>query len=154
MAERNSAYQRMDRDTYVTPGWVYEALISVEPWAAGAWDCAPCNASFDFLAILVPCQWKIATNPPYKLAEKFVRHALKLTEDDGGKVAMLLPHAWDTAKSRRDLFEQEPFKIKYVLTKRIRWGNLEQKAAGPSMNHAWFVWDWKYSGPPMMGWLP
>ena len=55
---------------------------------------------------------------------------------------MLLPHAWDTAKGRVDLWSY-PFLTKVVLTQRIRWENLEQKAAGPSMNHAWYVWDWQ-----------
>jgi len=29
-----------------------------------------------------------------------------------------------------------------VLTTRIRWVNLPQMEAGPSGNHAWFLWDW------------
>ena len=67
---------------------------------------------------------------------------------------MLLPMNFDAAKGRRDLFAENPaFKAKYVLTKRIRWENLEQKAAGPSSNHAWYVWDRSHSGPPTMGWL-
>ena len=78
----------------------------------------------------------IATNPPYgKLAEKIIRHALKLTEATGGKVAMLLPHAWDCAKGRVDLFENPPFKCKLTLLQRIRWANLEHTAS-PSSNHA------------------
>ena len=87
----------------------------------------------------------IVTNPPYSngLAEKFVRHALKLTDPVNGKVAMLLPLAWDSAKTRRDLFAEHPaFKAKYTLTRRIRWENLKQKKNGPSQNHAWYVWDW------------
>jgi hypothetical protein len=147
MAERNSEYARMDGDTYVTPKWVYEALYAVEPWAVDAFDCAPVNADFDFLKY----DWKapaIATNPPYKLAEAFCRHALRVSL----KVAMLLPHAFDTAKGRVDLWGA-PFKAKYTLTKRIRWENLEQKKNGPSMNHAWFVWDQTYEGKPFMGHL-
>jgi hypothetical protein len=106
----------------------------------------------------------IITNPPYShgLAGKFVRHALELTfpehftdTSECGKVAMLLPLAWDSAKGRRDLFKDHPaFKAKYILTKRIRWENLEQKKNGPSQNHAWYVWDWKHSGPPTLGYLP
>jgi hypothetical protein len=41
----------------------------------------------------------LATNPPYgRLAEKIVRHALKLTQPKAGKVAMLLPMQWDAAQ--------------------------------------------------------
>jgi hypothetical protein len=150
---RHSEYERIANDLYVTPRWVYEALYEVEPWAKGAWDCAPVNSEFDFLDesragdMIMP---GIATNPPFSLAEQFCCRACCVAK----QVAMLLPYAFDAAKSRRYLFETPPFKIRYNLTKRIRWENLEQKKAGPSQNHAWYVWDWNYSGPPMVGWLP
>ena len=93
----------------------------------------------------------IITNPPYgaggRLAEKFVRRALDLMKPVDGRVIMLLPVDWDSAKTRQDLFEDFPGRVsKVVLTSRIRWTNLKQKKAGPSQNHAWFVWDWKCIG--------
>jgi hypothetical protein len=72
MPERHSGLERMPADTYVTPQWVYEALYAVEPWARAAWDCAPIDADFDFLA----CSGEgksIATNPPYNLAVEFTQ---------------------------------------------------------------------------------
>lgn len=152
MSQRNSEYARIPGDLYVTPKWVWEALYEVEPWARQAWDCAPINATFDFLEGVEP-RTAIATNPPFKLAEEFCWRAINRTRPFRGKVAMLLPHAFDAAKTRVGLFNH-PFKIKYTITKRIRWDNLEQKKAGPSLNHAWYVWDYDYSGPPLMGWLP
>jgi hypothetical protein len=154
MSQRHSEYDRIAHDTYVTPAWCWRALQSVEPWAHDAWDCCPANATFDFLAMETsPTPW-IATNPSYgRAAEPIVRHALKLTQPRAGHVAMLLPHAWDTAKGRTDLFQTLPFKTKITLTQRIRWTNLPQKAAGPSTNHAWFVWDWDYMGAPTAQWM-
>ncbi len=155
MSQRNSEYARVAGDTYVTPQWVWDALFSVEPWAKTAWDCCPTDANFDFCNTKYNWGTGIATNPPYgRLAEPIIRHAIKLSRQVTGKVAMLLPHAFDTAKTRRDLFEQPPFKTKFAITKRIRWENLEQKKAGPSQNHAWFVWDWSFVGKPTLGWLP
>ena len=154
MAQRNSEYERIDGDLYVTPSWVFDALLSVEAFPSGRFDAAPVNPTFNFLSEVAEPKSAIVTNPPFSLAERFVRRSLELTELKRGKVAMLLPLAWDAAKTRRDLFERAPFKTKYTITKRIRWENLEQKKAGPSMNHAWFVWDWNHSGPPTMGWLP
>ena len=153
MGERNSEYQRIEADTYVTPQWVYEELFRREAFPR-VWDCAPVNATFDFLKRneLPSCFWTIATNPPYSLADEFCHHAIRLTERQGGKVAMLLRHAFDTAKSRKDLWAP-PFKIKWVITQRIRWDNIEQKKSGPSSNHAWYVWDHHYEGPPMIGWI-
>jgi hypothetical protein len=156
VSQRNSEYARIAGDTYVTPRWVYEALYSVEPWFEFAFDPAPIDADFDYLTSTIKGTLTsgkavaIATNPPFRLAEKFVRKALK----EAGLVAMLLPMQWDAAKTRRDLFEHPPFKAKYTLTKRIRWENLEQKKNGPSTNHAWYVWDYTYNGKPFMGWLP
>lgn len=150
MAQRHSEYKRMDADAYWTPQWVFDALYSVESFSE-PFDCAPRNADFDFLAqdwICPPLE--IVTNPPFSKAESFVRHALKLAN----KVAMLLPLAWDAAKSRRDLFENPRFKAKYVLCQRIRWENLEQKKNGPSSNHAWYVWDNTYNPRPFLAWLP
>jgi len=154
MAERNSSYERMDRDTYVTPQWVFDALLEVEKFPNGWFDAAPVDAQFDFLQ-MIEGEYAIVTNPPYFLAREFVEHALELTYDTQGKVAMLLPMAWDTAKGRTKLFAY-PFKAKYTITRRIRWSNLEQRAAGPSMNHAWLVWDWSIdiNRVPTMGWLP
>lgn len=150
MGERPSGYERISADAYWTPQWVYDALYRVESFY-DPWDCAPREADFDFLQLNV---WStdIVTNPPFKLADEFCRHALRLTQPHRGKVAMLLPHAFDTAKGRRSLW-RVPFKAKYVITTRIRWENLDQKRNGPSSNHAWYVWDWKHERPPMMGWL-
>ncbi len=149
MAQRNSGFERMPRETYVTPKWVWEALYSVEPWARFAWDCAPVDADFDFLATNCPPE-SIATNPPYNQAPEFCRHALT----GASRVAMLLSIHFDSAHGRRDLFADNPsFKAKYTLIRRIRWDNLVQSKAGPSQNHAWYVWDAEHRGPPILGWL-
>lgn len=102
----------------------------------------------------------IVTNPPYgksgRLAVDFIQHALNLTSPIKGKVAMLLRVDFDSAKGRRFIFNDHPaFEAKYVLTKRIRWVNLPQSAAGPTENHAWFVWNWsRPTGWPRLGYLP
>lgn len=93
----------------------------------------------------------IVTNPPYgkqgKLAEQFVRIAVEITQINRGRVAMLLPLAWDAEKGRHDLFEDFPGHVtKITLTERIRWTNLPQSKSGPSENHAWFIWDHSRKG--------
>jgi hypothetical protein len=152
MAQRTSEYERIPGDLYVTPDWAYRSLIAVEPWASTAWDCCPVNSEFDFLECSASPRY-IATNPPFNISENIIRHALELTKPHGGAVAMLLPHAWDCAKRRVDLFKAPPFKRKWAITRRIRWANLPQKTAGPSMNHSWFIWDHQHMGPATMRWL-
>jgi hypothetical protein len=152
MSVRYSEYERLPGDLYITPQWVWDALYSVEPWARDAWDCCPIGADFDFLTMKEPIK-AVATNPPYgRQAEQIIIHALNRTRITNSKVAMLLPHAYDCAKGRVDLFRHLPFKCKWTLTKRIQWENLAHTAS-PSSNHAWYIWDWKYIGPPKMGWL-
>ena len=171
MAQRRSEYARMPADDYATPAWVTDALLKVEHFDDPIWECAPGEGYMvralkenghevlttpgNFLEYHVAPTATIITNPPYKLATLFCVWATMLVEQKRGKVAMLLPMDFDAAKGRAGLFRSfRAFKAKYTLLKRIRWANLEQKAAGPSMNHAWFVWDWQWNGPPQLGWIP
>jgi hypothetical protein len=97
----------------------------------------------------------IFTNPPFgergKLAEAFVRHAIKLMMPVGGMVAMFLRVDWDSASTRRDLFEGCPhWSRKLVLTSRATFFEGEH---GGKKNHAIFVWDALHSGPPTINYI-
>jgi len=110
---------------------------------------APHIKEVDFFDVTGGSLWpNFILNPPYghggRLAVRFIEHALDLAEQHGGKVAALLRVDFDSAKTRRHIFGGHPaFAAKYILTRRIRWTNFDQKAAGPTENHAWFVWDWR-----------
>ena len=154
MSTRNSGYARQAHDRFVTPLWCLEALYRVEPSFEFAYDCAPAT---DPVADFLTQNWiapppLICSNPPYKLATEFCRRAIEVTRPVRGAVAFLLPVMFDCAKTRQDLWEP-PFKRKLILTRRIRWLNVEQRPTSPSSNHCWAIWDWAYSGPPTMGWL-
>jgi hypothetical protein len=124
-------------------------------------DAIHVHGPLDYLTAVPGTVRNIVTNPPYgpggRLAVTFIKKALIDTELAGGKVAMLLRVDFDSAHGRREIFGDHPaFKAKYVLTRRIRWANLEQKASGPTENHAWFVWSWgqRFSPRPTLGYLP
>jgi hypothetical protein len=124
-------------------------------------DAIHVHGPLDYLVAVPGTVRNIITNPPYgnggRLAVTFIKKALMDTEVPRGKVAMLLRVDFDSAHGRRELFGDHPaFKAKYVLTRRIRWANLEQKASGPTENHAWFVWDWmpRFSTVPALRYLP
>lgn len=176
MAQRHSEFERIPNELYCTPSWVTEALLSAETFSKVVWEpanglghisdvltahdynvaCSDITSGDDFLDATYQFR-DIISNPPHShpLAVKFVRHALKLTKPHRGKVAMLLPFAWDTATKRPDLFKNCPqFKARHAITRRIRWANLTQKPSGPSGNFAWFVWDWDHCGPALAGYLP
>jgi hypothetical protein len=83
----------------------------------------------------------LVTNPPYgkrgELAEQFIRRALDMNVPIA---AFLLRVDYDSAKTRRDIFGAcSRFAGKIVLLDRIVWFEREG-AAGPSENHAWFIW--------------
>lgn len=118
----------------------------IAPDYEGAWQQ-------DFLTVDRAPVRAIITNPPYgvggRMAREFAEHALRLMQPVGGRVALLLRDDFDSAGGRSLLFRDCPaWGAKIVLTKRVRWTNLEQKKAGPSINHAWFVWDWSRPGGP------
>jgi hypothetical protein len=163
-----SGYQRLANDDYATPIWVVDALLAVESFAgkicepapgAGHMVCALEAAGHtvtalagDFLACSAPFP-NIVTNPPFSLADAFVRHALELTYPLSGKVCLLLPFEFDCAKKRVEIFRDcSAFAAKHVLTRRIKWVNLEH-VASPKKHHAWFVWDWRHRGAPRMSWI-
>lgn len=121
-----------------------------EGMAANGSDIAPDAPGIqpiDFFDVRTAWWRNIVTNPPYgqggRLAVEFIVHALELTASQQGKVAMLLRADFDSAKTRHHIFGgHAAFAAKYVLTERIRWSNLPQSNAGPTENHAWYVWDW------------
>ena len=138
MSQRDSGYERKERDLYETPEWVTEALLPhlplihhiLEP-ACGSGQMArvldkiakvtaydieptmPGAGRVNFLEMIPGCRGYgdrigIITNPPYELATEFCEHALKLTEPVDGLVAMLLRTDFDHAKGRSHLFRDCP----------------------------------------------
>ena len=109
----------------------------------------------DFLARTAAIKGDVVANPPYdydggrggKLALHFIEHSLELTKRHRRRVCMLLPADFDSAKTRKHVFEDCPqFAVKLTLQNRIRWFN----GKAGSTNHAWFVWDWQHRGPPVI----
>lgn len=177
MSQRDSGYERKERDLYETPEWVTEALLPhLTRDVEHVWEPAAASGkivrvlenagyvveasdiygapSVDFL-MTEPSQERqaIVTNPPYESAQAFIEHALWHTTYCNGLVAMLLRTDFDHAKTRSALFAGHPaFAKKVVLTKRIRW--FEDSQGSPSFNHAWFIWDWTHKGAPTLAYGP
>ena len=99
----------------------------------------------------------VITNPPYKLAQKFIEKSLKLTNK---KVAMFLKIQFLESVGRYDLFQNTPLKTVHVFSGRQDpWSGGQQlnpktgKKWGSTMCFAWFVWEHGYSGNPMINWI-
>lgn len=86
----------------------------------------------------------IITNPPFKLANEFVRHALTLCP----KVVMLLRLAFLEATGRSDILEGalsrvHVFRNRLPMMHRDGWTG---PRAPSSTAYAWFVWDAEHEG--------
>lgn len=76
------------------------------------------QGNFLLLRSLDP-EYNIITNPPYKIADEFIRKWLELLSD-GQKLALFLPIRYLEGKARKKLFEKyPPYKI-HVSSSRIK----------------------------------
>lgn len=105
-----------------------------------------CEFDFTKPGALPMCGYRaIITNPPYgaqgRTGEAFIARGLDRL-GPGDLMALLLPVDFDSAKTRAKFFGDCPdFAAKIVLRRRIAWFEPEPGQAGPSANHAWFIWE-------------
>jgi len=162
-------------DLYETPPCAVEALLKVETLPKRIWEpaCGPGSISRvltkhghsvlssdivdygqhytkrDFLACTEPTDRTIITNPPYLLAEKFVRRALQLSP----QVYMLLRLAFLESQRRSDILENtgliriHVFRNRLPMMHRDGWTG---KKASSALAFAWFVWERGYRGPTVI----
>jgi hypothetical protein len=94
-----------------------------------------------------PCYiGSILTNPPFKLADQFVRHALLLCP----RVYMLLRLAFLESERRSAILESGWLKRVYVFRKRLPMmhrAGWQGPRATSSIPFAWFVFDREHRGP-------
>jgi hypothetical protein len=172
MTVRGADYPRRPGDDYPTPPEAAEVIFHLVKFSELVFD--PCCGrgrsilkvarrhgysvkgrdivdGHDFLDHVRCPDADVVTNPPYggrrgTLALKFIERALELTRGEY-KVAMLLPVDFDSARTRRHVFGDHPaFALKVVLLDRIKWFD----GQSGSTNHAWYVWDWRHRGDPII----
>ena len=176
-----SGYERAADDYYVEPRWAVEAMLdAVGPINGWIWDpacgggtipsaCAsrgiraigtdivqraPGFGRFDFLEETQLRAPTIISNPPFRLAEAFVRHALELR---ARRVVLLCCLAFLEGRERyRELFEQSPPAEVLVHCRRVSMppGGTDIPARGGSTAFAWYVWQEGKRGEPVLRWLP
>lgn len=174
---------RMPNEFYPTPPEATRALLSVETFDGTIWEPA-CGdggiaqvladhghavvstdlyaygfgqSGIDFLREERPRARHIVTNPPYGLglADDFVEHALALTAQTGGKVAMLLNLASLCHPSRTDRWRKRPPARIYAIDDIVCWpaGYRRPHAGFFKQRYCWAVWTHDHSGPPSFWWL-
>jgi len=99
----------------------------------------------------------IITNPPYKYAKEFIKHALSIIPT-GRKVAMFLKIQFLESKGRKELFVTSPPRTLYVTSSRIQCaknGDFEgmKKSGGSAVAYGWFVWEKGFNGNTIIKWF-
>jgi hypothetical protein len=124
-----------------------DPLVETQDFMAGPWP-ARMTPGFQFPDYIV-------SNPPFRLAESFVKHALQRATS---KVAMLLPVSWLNGHKRSLWLEQTPLRRVWIISPRpsmppgavILAG---EKPGGGKTDFAWFVWHRDYDGQPEVRFL-
>lgn len=96
----------------------------------------------------------IVTNPPYKLAQKFIEQALSII-DTGRKVCMFLKVLFLEGQARKELFAKYPPKTVYISSSRIncaRNGDFETYNSS-AIAYAWYIWQKGYTGETIIKWI-
>lgn len=182
-ASNHTEENRQEDDFYATDPIALKALLEVFSFDDFIWECACGNGSLskvfdragycvkstdlydrgygisgvDFLKQKEKFNGDIVTNPPFKFAEEFVRHAIDLVQN-GNKVAMFLKLTFLESQKRRKLFEEYPPKYVYVSSGRIQCaknGDFEKyrSGSGTAIAYAWFIWEKGFYGEPKIRWF-
>ena len=81
----------------------------------------------------------IITNPPFRLAEQFLRHAMKVIADEG-TVILLLRAGFLESRRRENLLEEFPPSEVYFLRSRPKFTGPNTNGGTDTAMYAWFVW--------------
>jgi hypothetical protein len=113
-----------------------------------AYGCPDARGGVDFLTQTSAPHGveTILTNPPYRLANKFVRHAIALVP----RVVILLPLRFLEGEGRRDILDGGKLARVYVFRNRLPMmhrAGWDGPIASSQMAFAWFVWERGHHGP-------
>jgi hypothetical protein len=174
--QRHALDQRKD-DLYETPDVAVHALLRAEEIPEVVWECAcgpgrivnvlradghkvyatdlvdygcpDAESGVDFLMERAPsfAIGAIVTNPPFKLANEFAAHALRLGIP---KVIMLLRLAFMESDRRTAILDGGLLARVHVFRKRLPMmhrAGWEGRKSNSGIAFAWFVWDLAHRGP-------
>lgn len=177
------SYAERGDDAYQTPVVAVQALMQVEKLPERIWEpaCGSGNivhtlraaghtvyasdivdygcghSPVDFLTTdVIPPAQAIITNPPFKLAQKFIERGLQICP----QVIVLLRLAFYESERRSKLLEESGlvrihvFKERLPMMHRLGYGGPKASSA---ICFGWFVWERGYRGPTVIdriSWKP
>ncbi len=96
----------------------------------------------------------IITNPPYKYALEFIKHAISISLP-GSKIAFFLKLQFLEGKKRKPFFQTHPPKVIYVSSSRLKCaknGDFDSIKSS-AVAYAWFIWVNGFKGDPIIRWI-
>lgn len=173
---------RVPHDFYPTPPEGTRALLAVETFDGPIWEPAcgdggisrvllragysVCSTDLidrgfgqhgiNFLDEQSPRAKHIVTNPPYGrgLADAFIRHSLRFTEQTGGTVAMLLNLASLAHPRRHGFYMRTPPSVVYVLDHLECWPAGRKPAYYEAeQRYCWMLWKAGADNSTRLAWL-
>ena len=110
------------------------------------------ETGIDFLAFKDSWNGDIITNPPFKLAQKFIEHSLEII-DSGNHIWMFLKLQYLEGLQRRKLFDRKQLKTVYVFSDRITCDRDCDFTRGSAVAYAWFEFEKGWNKDPILKWL-
>lgn len=172
--------ERQEVDYYATDPIAMELLLEVETFnnkiwgpAVGEWHLAnvlvehgfdvrgsdiikrtPNTEIIDFLEFSGGWEGDIITNPPYRIAQKFIEKSMEIL-DEGAKLALFLKLTFLESKGRKEMFLTTPPKTLYVSSSRIscaKNGDFD-KYPSSAIAYGWYVWEKGFTGDTVIKWI-
>lgn len=195
-ASNHTSHERAEYDYYATEPKAADLLLEVEDFRGTIWEnaCGEGHLSkqmekhgctvissdlidrgygqggIDFFKTKECMGDNIVTNPPYKYAQEWVEHSMKLLEEEK-KLALFLKLTFLEGDKRKRLFKKYPPYRVYVSSNRIMCGmngnfyELDDdgnvvynkdgtpKKMSSATAYAWFVWKKGYTGETVVKWI-
>ena len=164
---------REENDFYPTPERATEELLKRININGVTWECACGDGAIskllpgeiistdlidrgygepyvDFLKTIKKVDW-IITNPPYRYATEFAKHAIKCADN----VALLCKIQFLEGVKRHKFFKEYPPKKVYVFSSRLKiYKNGIKTNNSTMLCFAWFIWERDYNDKPTIEWIP
>ncbi len=108
----------------------------------------------NFLEYVCPTEGDILTNPPFKLAEKFVEKGMSLLYQ-GNHLILFLKIQFLEGQKRKELFKKYPPKYVYCHSSRQQCSkNADfENLKATTQFYAWYVWEKGYTGDTIIKWI-
>lgn len=96
----------------------------------------------------------ILTNPPFKLAEDFVRVGMDILSP-GNKLLLFLKIQFLESQKRKKLFKNYPLKYVYCYSERQQCAkNADfEKYTATTQFYAWYIWERGFDGETILRWI-